>query len=271
MMKTIKLISLLLLLNTFSVVALSQSKCSDKLLDYTSSLDADSLNVDFNLILSIKAYEDIPFYEEIQFNSSPKNPQYFLIKKINQGASLGYKVFDWDNTEIKTETVELDTKGELLISLKKHQSGNYKLVLYSKNPDGSCISLSKLKRKLAGNIKIPSSKLDQQSKIEYLTLLKEYNLDIKMDDLPVIKEYSYVLTKGGDYYFHWEKNKNLKLKVTNVNREEQKLIPLKGEKPLLKISCKKTGIYYFVIYAKEAISQNATLKLYFDEQSRKSN
>lgn len=76
-MKTIKLISLLLIVCTFSVTTYSQSKCVDKLLDYTSSLDADTLNVDFNLILSLKAYEDIPFYEEIRFTSSLKTRNIF--------------------------------------------------------------------------------------------------------------------------------------------------------------------------------------------------
>lgn len=206
MMKAIKLIRLLLI-STYSITAFSQTKCTDQLLSFTSTLEPDSLKVDLNLILSIKAYEDIPFYEETRFTSSSKNPQYFVIKKVNPDASLKYKVFDWDNTEIEIETIELEEKGELLISLDKHQSGNYKLVLYSKNPDGSCISLSKLKRKREGEIKIPMSNLNQTTDLKALTFLKEYSLDIKTDDLPVLKEYTYVFTKGTDYYFLWEDNK----------------------------------------------------------------
>ncbi|WP_296622347.1 hypothetical protein [Marivirga sp.] len=267
-MKTIKLI---ILFTTFSISTYSQSKCADNLLTFTSSLDPDSLKVDFNLILSIKDYEDIPFYEEYRFTSSPKDPQYFLIKKMNPEASLGYKVFDWDNTEIETQTIQQKVKGESLITLRKHQSGNYKLVLYSKDPDGSCISLSKLKRKKAGEIKIPSSKLNQNTDLKALTLLKEYNVNIKTDDLPVLKEYSYVLTKGTDYYFYWEKNENLKLRITNSKREEQLLESFDGNNKIEKINCEKTGIYYFIIYAKEAKPQESTLKFYFDEQSRKSN
>lgn len=263
-MKTIILISLLLL-NFFSIEAFSQTKCPDELLDYTSSLDADSLNADLNLILSIKDYEDIPFYEEIRFTSSPKNPQYFLIKKVNPNASLNYKVFDWDNIEIGTNTIKLETKGELLISLNQHQSGNYKLVLYSKNPDGSCISLSKLKRKQSEDIKIPTSDLSQNVNLKNLTLLKEYSLDIKPNDLPVLKEYSYVFTKGTDYYFFWENNKNLKLKITNVKREKLPLKPVDGNNELLKIHCEMTGIYYFIVYAKEGMNQYAELKLLYDK------
>lgn len=267
-MKTIKLIILLM---TFSISTYSQSKCVDSLLAFTSSLDPDSLKVGLNLILTIKDYEDIPFYEEYRFTSSPKDPQYFLIKKINPEASLGYKVFDWDNTEIETKAIEQKVKGEILITLKKHQSGNYKLVLYSKNPDGSCISLSKMKRKKPGKIKIPSSKLNQNTDLKDLTFLKEYNINIKTNDLPILKEYSYVFTKGTDYYFYWEENEDLKLRITNSKREEQLLESIEGNNEIKKVHCENTGIYYFIIYAKEAKSQEATLKFYYDEQSRKSN
>lgn len=270
-MKIIKLIKLILLLNIISVSVYAQKDCTDKLLDFTSNLNADSLKVDLNLILSIKDYEDIPFYDEILFTSSPKNPQYFLIKKVNPEASLGYKVFDWDNTEIKTETIQQKVSGELLITLKKHQSGNYKMVLYSKIPDGSCISFSKLKRKTAGNITLPSSPLDKNTDLQALSLLKEYNVNIETNDLPVLKEYSYVFTKGTDYYFFWENNKNLKLKISNSKRESQKLNLTGSENSIHKITCEATGIYYIIIYAKEALSQNTTLKLFYDEQSRKSN
>ncbi len=270
-MRTIKINTLILLLNVFSFSVYSQSKCEDKLLEYTSSLDVDSLKVDLNLILSIKNYEDIPFYDEIQFTSSPKNPQYFLIKKVNPEVSLGYKVFDWDNTEIKTETIKQKVNGELLITLKKHQSGNYKMVLYSKKPDGSCMSLTKLKRKKSDDFLLPSSNLNQNTNLETLTFLKEYNVDIKTNDLPVKKEYSYVFTKGVDYYFYWEENKNLKLMVVNSKGEEQVLKPVDGNNKLLKTNCNTTGIYYFIVYAKEAEVQNAKLKFYYDERSRKSN
>jgi hypothetical protein len=268
-MKSIIFIQLIILLNLFSFTTYSQSKCTDQLLEYTSDLDADSLKIDLNLILSITAYEDIPFVEEVLFTSSPNNPQFFMLKKVNPEASLGYKVFDWDNTEIDTKTMEQEVKGESLITLKKHQSGDYRLVLYSKNPDGSCISLSKMKRKQSGKIHVPASGLNQNTDLKELTLLKEYNINVKSDDLPLNKKYSYVLTKGADYYFYWEKNRNLKFKVTNSKKEEQSLEALEGNGQLQKITCEATGIYYITIYAKEPTLQNSTLKLYFDEQSRK--
>lgn len=267
-MKTIKLI---FLFSIYSISTYAQSNCVDRLMDYTSSLGGDSLRAGLNLILTIKDYEDIPFYEEIRFTSSPDNPQYFMLKKINPDALLGYKVFDWDNNEMKTKVIQEEEKGESLFTLKKHQSGNYKLVLYSKSPDGSCFSISKLKRKKAGEIKIPSIKLNQNTNLTELTLLKEYNLDIKMDDLPYFKKYSYVLLKGTDYYFFWEDNEGLKLKVTNLKQEDQLLDPLVGNKKIEKITCEETGIYYFTIYAKDPIRQNATLKLLYDEKTRKLN
>ncbi|MGJ3234561.1 hypothetical protein [Marivirga sp.] len=265
-MKTIKLIALFTI---FATMAFSQSECEEQLIKYTDNLEPDSLIVEFNLIHTIKAYEDLPYYEEIRFTSNPKYPQYFLFKKTNPNAQVGYKVFDWDNIEIETETVEKIGPGEFLMALKKHQSGDYKLVLYSKNPDGSCVNVSLLKRKKAGNINIPSTKLNENTNLKELTLLKEYNQKVRRDDLPYVKEYSYVLTKGADYYFLWENNKNLNLKVANSRRDQQALTELKGKEDLLKYHCEDTGIYYFIIYAKDPVPQNATLKFLFDEKSRK--
>jgi hypothetical protein len=267
-MKTIKLI---VLLTIFATTAYTQSKCEKELVKYTADLDPDSLKIEFNLIHYIKAYEDLPYYKEIRFTSSPKYPQYFLFKKTNPDAQLGYKVFDWDNIEIETETVQKIGPGEFLMALKKHQSGDYKLVLYSKNPDSSCVNVSLLKRKKAGNINIPSTQLDENANLTELTLLKEYNQKVKRDDLPYVKEYSYVLTKGADYYFLWENNKNLQFKLANSRREQQPLTTLKGNGKLNKFHCETTGIYYFTIYAKDPVLQNATLKFLFDEKSRKSN
>lgn len=267
-MKTIKLI---VLFTIFASSSYSQSECEEQLLQYTADINADSLEVKFNIIHTIKAYEDLPYYKEIRFTSSPKNPQYFLFKKTKPDAKLGYKVFDWDNIEIETETVQAIGEGEFLSTLKKHQSGDYKLVIYSKEPDGSCVNVSFLKRKKAGNVNIPSTKLDQKASLKELTLLKEYNQKVKSDDLPYVKEYSYVLTKGADYYFLWENNKNLNLKVSNSRRDQQALTALKGKDDLLKYQCEITGIYYFTIYAKNPVPQNTTLKFLFDEKSRKSN
>jgi hypothetical protein len=267
-MKTIKLIALFTI---FATMAFSQSECEEQLIKYTAHLDADSLTVKVNFIHTIKAREDLPYYEEIRFNSSPKNPQYFLFKKTNPNAQVGYKVFDWDNIEIETEIVQKIGPGEFLIALKKHQSGDYKLVLYSKNPDGTCVNVSLLNGKKAENIKIPSTKLDDNTNLKELTLLKEYNQRVKSDDLPYVKEYSYVLTKDTDYYFLWENNKNLKFKLANSRRDEQALTEIKGKEGLLKYHCEITGVYYFIIYAKDPVPQNAILKFLFDEKSRKPN
>ncbi|WP_340152830.1 hypothetical protein [uncultured Marivirga sp.] len=268
-MKTIKLIALFTIIATAS--AYTQSKCEEELIKYTANLDPDSLTAEVNLIHFIKAYEDLPYYKEIRFTSSPKNPQYFLFKKTNPDAKLGYKVFDWDNIEIETETAANIGPGEFLTTLTKHQSGDYKLVIYSKSPDGSCVNVSLLKRNKAGNINIPSTSLDKNTNLKELALLKEYNEKVKRDDLPYMSEYSYVLTRNTDYYFLWERNTNLNLIVANSNREQQMLSDFSGEKGLYKYHCDNTGIYYFTIYAKEPVPQNATLKFFFDEESRKSN
>lgn len=263
-MKTIKLITLFTIFATTS--ALAQAKCEKKLLKYTTNLDADSLIAEVNLIHIIKAYEDLPYYQELRFTSSPKNPQYFLFKKTNPDAILGYKVFDWDNIEIETEIAVDIGPGEFLTGLKKHQSGDYKLVIYSKNPDGSCVNVSLLKRKDAGNISIPSTNLDKSSDLRELILLKEYNQKVKREDLPYLKEYSYVLTKNTDYYFLWNGNENLNFQVSNSKREQQPLSEITGKQGLNKFHCDNTGIYYFTIYAKEPQLQNATLQFYYDEE-----
>jgi len=270
-MKTIIKIALISCLSLLSLRSYAQSQCEENLMKFTSSIDADSLQAGLSLILTIDAFEDIPFYEETRFTSSPANPQYFLIKKSNPDVSLGYKVFDWDKREIQTETIAIEEEGAFLIELKKHQSGNYKIVLYSKHPDGSCMSISFLKKEKKGKISIPSSNLNQNADLKDLTLLKEYNENIKVGDLPYVSERSYVLTKNTDYYFYWEENANLKLKVMNSKRKDQPLLSVQGSNRLKRFNCENTGIYYFIIYAKEAMPQNALLKFYFDEESRKSN
>lgn len=58
------------------------------------------------------------------------------------------------------------------------------------------------------------------------------------------------------------------MKVINLKQEEQLLKPVDGKNELMKTHCETTGIYYFIVYAKEGMNQNATLKLFYDEQSR---
>jgi hypothetical protein len=133
----------------------------------------------------------------------------------------------------------------------------YTFILYSKNPDNSCVLLMKLhKDDHKKYIKTPNITIGSTDKGE---LLKQYHLKIDKPEIPYVYKTAYVLKKEHTYYFHWKNNKNLRLKVFDANKNE---IELKTTNNTPTLDCTETGLYYFTVYQKEPLNQSATLSLY---------
>jgi hypothetical protein len=107
-----------------------------------------------------------------------------------------------------------------------------------------------------------------------LKMLKRYSISVReVEGAPFATQYSYVFTKGTQYVF------NLKESVINVHRlfftltdNEGKVlnstlrtIVYEGDS-LLAFECRKTGIFYYNVYAKTSFNGCAVLQLsYYDE------
>lgn len=249
--KTFLLVSIFLTFNNQTIGQI----CTQEIFQELISADTDSLEKQLNLILKVNKLEDMPYYEEFRF-SKQHQPTYFYIQKTSENTALGYRVTDAEGKDINT-TLLSDEQHHLLIKLDPDYTGEYTFILYSKNPDNSCVLLMKLhKDDRKKYIKTPNITIGSTDKGE---LLKQYHLKIDKPEIPYVYKTAYVLKKEHTYYFHWKNNKNLRLKVFDANKNE---IELKTTNNTPTLDCTETGLYYFTVYQKEPLNQSATLSLY---------
>lgn len=259
----------LMLVNLHSYVLYGQDSCMEKNLNELNLLDNDSITRTVGHAFIFKKRGDMPFYEEFSYTFKEGQTKYYIINKSEASTQFGVKLFNKNTKELTlNKTIIKEGKFEMY-GFKAPDNGKYDLIIYSKNPDNSCASVTQFVRKAKPESRVktvPGHFIRKVSTDPQLELLKSIDNTVKEDnDMPYYNKVKFIFTKGTNYYLIMESNKNLRLQLINLKNE---LIPLNYDKKnankAIFIS-EQTGIYDIVIYQKDPLPQNMTLDIYKDK------
>ena len=254
-MKSLKpyiLVITLLFLNEYSF---SQIPPEVDQFQFLIKKDFDSLKAKTNLILHNKLKEDLPYYDEVSFIKDAGIDKYILFYK-EEDNNVKMRIQSEKNFNILVDTIRKD--GFTLFKIDPEYYGEVKLICYSKEPNNKWFYISELDDKNTNEkIKIPNAPINL---LQY-RMLKEYKLKATKDDIPTLKEFSYVFTKNRTYLFKIEGDKDLGFKLYDNERNRMDLRAINDTTYLYQTP--ETGIFYMVYYKKDALTKDSKVTFYY--------
>lgn len=256
----------LMLISLQSIILYGQDSCMENNLNELNLLDNDSITRTVGHAFIFKKRGDMPFYEEFSYTFKEGQTKYYIINKSEASTQFGVKLFDKNKKELALNKTIIKKGKFEMYGFTAPDNGKYDLIIYSKNPDNSCASVTQFVRKVNPESKVktvPGHLIKKVSTDPQLELLKSIDNIVKENnDMPYYNKKKFIFTKDTKYYLIMEGNKNLQLQLINLKNE---LIPLtydkKNANKAIFIS-EQTGIYDIVIYQKDPLPQNMTLDIY---------
>ncbi len=236
----------------FSSDLYSQNDCMEKIFQEIDLLNNDTITRTVTHGFIFNKRGDMPFYEEYSYTFKEGQTKYYVINKSESSTQYGVKIFDKNKKELILNKTNLQEGKFEMYGFIAPENGTYTLVIYSKDPDNSCASVTQFVHKVKAKVTpVPAHLIKKVSINPQLELVKSIDNRIKEDnDIPYYNKIKFIFTKGVKYYLVMEDNKNLRLQLINLKNE---LIPLTYDKKdsnrAIFIS-EQTGIYDLVIYQK---------------------